>query len=55
MSRGSPVHGSLLEGDHPMPTYMHIDRTDVTAEKETQVQFRRSTLPFSDEVLEIEK
>ena len=38
-----------------MPTYMHIDRTDVTAEKETQVQFRRSTLPFSDEVREIEK
>ena len=38
-----------------MPTYMHIDRTDVTAEKDTQVQFHRSNLPFSDEVRGIEK
>lgn len=38
-----------------MPTYMHIDRTDVTAEKEDQVQFRRSKLEFSPEVKEIEK
>ena len=37
-----------------MPTFMHIDKTDVTAAKETQVQFLRSDLPVSDEVKEIE-
>lgn len=38
-----------------MPTFMHIDVTDTTATKETQVQFNRSNLPLSEEVKEIEK
>ena len=38
-----------------MSTYMHIDVTDTTATKETEIQFNRSKLPVSDEVRAIDR
>ena len=40
-SRGLPTRFNIREGVKAMSTYMHIDVTDTTATKETEIQFNR--------------